>query len=104
MSATAAPTKAMKTNRLRIALSGSDSLRGGRGSSAKSRPRGLVDRPSADQDVLERLHLLQAAPGAQHDAGERILGDGDRKAGRVAQDDVEKIGRASCRERVCQYV
>ena len=48
--------------------------------------------------VLQRLHFLQAAPGAQRDAGQRIVGDGDRQAGRIAQHLIQ-IGRAASRRR-----
>ena len=42
-----------------------------------------------NQHVLEHLHLLEAAAGAERDAGQRIVGDRDRQAGRMAQHEVE---------------
>src|SRR5689334_15992928 len=44
---------------------------------------------SADQHVLQSLHFLEAAPGAERNAAQRIVGDGDGKARRVAQDEIE---------------
>src|SRR3546814_10537933 len=34
-----------------------------------------------DQHVLQDLHFLQAAAGAERHAGERVVGDGNRQAG-----------------------
>src|SRR3546814_7124100 len=54
----------------------------------------LVDRPAA------------LAPGArrQFDFSDRVGGDRERQVRHAAGIAIDQIGRASCRERVCQYV
>src|SRR5258705_41920 len=43
----------------------------------------------SDQHVPEGLHLLEAAPGAERDARQRIVGDRHRQAGGVTQHQIE---------------
>src|SRR3546814_16752958 len=69
--------------------------------------RTVVGKVAADGDArVERDHLADIAGGDRVDdravEGERVRrGDDLRDAARIA---AREIGRASCRERVCQYV
>src|SRR3546814_8612879 len=62
------------------------------------RPQGMIDFSHANSS---KQHKRQTVVG--HDVGPQIAAGDDRVIGVTIESHLE-IGRASCRERVCQYV
>src|SRR3546814_13688232 len=65
--------------------------------------RGIVDRggeAAIDTNAADQQQLAMPARDEQQQIGEGEVGVGEARAERMALE----IGRASCRERVCQYV
>src|SRR3546814_15058859 len=56
----------------------------------------------APTDLVAQLQLLLLEPGELELVGNRRRGERDDRGVEVAM--LDEIGRASCRERVCQYV
>src|SRR3546814_6535527 len=62
----------------------------------------LIDGDAAEQRGVDGLIAIKRFQAIEFEAAQFAIGDNEKIAAATRR--VEEIGRASCRERVCQYV